>query len=45
LVGRNQCRTTLRNARTVANHNPRAYKAAVAGAYWLNGTEPPGSLF
>jgi hypothetical protein len=24
---------------------PRAYKAAVAGAYWLNGTEPPGSLF
>jgi alkylation response protein AidB-like acyl-CoA dehydrogenase len=34
-----------RNARTVANHNPRAYKAAVAGAYWLNGTEPPGSLF
>jgi alkylation response protein AidB-like acyl-CoA dehydrogenase len=34
-----------RNARTVANHNPRAYKAAVAGAYWLNGTEPPGALF
>jgi alkylation response protein AidB-like acyl-CoA dehydrogenase len=34
-----------RNARTVANHNPRAYKAAVTGAYLLNGTEPPGSLF
>lgn len=34
-----------RNARTVANHNPRAYKAAVVGAYRLNGTEPPGSLF
>jgi alkylation response protein AidB-like acyl-CoA dehydrogenase len=34
-----------RNARTVANHNPRAYKAAVVGAYWLNGTEPPGALF
>lgn len=34
-----------RNARTVANHNPRAYKAAVAGAYWLNGTEPPDALF
>jgi len=34
-----------RNARTVANHNPRAYKAAVVGAYRLNGSEPPGSLF
>ncbi len=34
-----------RNARTVANHNPRAYKAAVVGAYRLNGTEPPASLF
>lgn len=34
-----------RNARTVANHNPRAYKAAVVGAYRLNGTEPPGALF
>jgi alkylation response protein AidB-like acyl-CoA dehydrogenase len=32
-----------RNARTVANHNPRAYKAAVVGAYRLNGTEPPTS--
>ena len=34
-----------RNARTVANHNPRAYKAAVVGAYRLNGTEPPAALF
>lgn len=34
-----------RNARTVANHNPRAYKAAVVGAYRLDGTEPPPSLF
>lgn len=32
-----------RNARTVANHNPRAYKAAVVGAYRLTGTEPPTS--
>jgi alkylation response protein AidB-like acyl-CoA dehydrogenase len=30
-----------RNARTVANHNPRAWKAAVVGAHRLNGTEPP----
>ncbi|MEV1178196.1 acyl-CoA dehydrogenase family protein [Nonomuraea sp. NPDC049784] len=30
-----------RNARTVANHNPRAWKAAVVGAHVLNGTEPP----
>ncbi|GAA1760241.1 acyl-CoA dehydrogenase family protein [Luedemannella helvata] len=30
-----------RNARTVANHNPRAYKAGVVGAYRLNGTQPP----
>lgn len=35
-----------RNARTVANHNPRAYKAGVVGAYLLSGTEPPaGGLF
>jgi alkylation response protein AidB-like acyl-CoA dehydrogenase len=35
-----------RNARTVANHNPRAYKAGVVGAHLLNGTEPPaGGLF
>jgi alkylation response protein AidB-like acyl-CoA dehydrogenase len=32
-----------RNARTVANHNPRAYKAGVVGAYRLNGAEPPTS--
>ncbi|MBB2940924.1 alkylation response protein AidB-like acyl-CoA dehydrogenase [Actinoplanes lutulentus] len=30
-----------RNARTVANHNPRDWKAAVAGAYHLTGQEPP----
>jgi len=30
-----------RNARTAANHNPRQWKQAVAGAYHLGGTEPP----
>ncbi|WP_312867445.1 acyl-CoA dehydrogenase family protein [Amycolatopsis pithecellobii] len=30
-----------RNARTIANHNPRQWKAAVAGAYHLTGEEPP----
>ncbi|MFG1959343.1 acyl-CoA dehydrogenase family protein [Nonomuraea sp. NPDC049028] len=30
-----------RNARTVANHNPRQWKAAVAGAYHLTGEAPP----
>jgi alkylation response protein AidB-like acyl-CoA dehydrogenase len=30
-----------RNARTGANHNPRRWKAAVAGAYHLIGEEPP----
>lgn len=30
-----------RNARTVANHNPRDWKAAVVGAWELSGTEPP----
>lgn len=30
-----------RNARTAANHNPRQWKAAVAGAYHLTGAEPP----
>ncbi|MFF0454444.1 acyl-CoA dehydrogenase family protein [Nocardia africana] len=30
-----------RNARTVANHNPRQWKQAVAGAYHLTGAEPP----
>jgi alkylation response protein AidB-like acyl-CoA dehydrogenase len=32
-----------RNARTVINHNPRLWKAAVVGAYRLSGTEPPKS--
>jgi alkylation response protein AidB-like acyl-CoA dehydrogenase len=32
-----------RNARTVANHNPRHWKAAVVGAYRLKGSEPPTS--
>jgi len=30
-----------RNARTVANHNPRRWKAAVAGRFHLSGEEPP----
>lgn len=30
-----------RNARTVANHNPRDWKAAAIGAYRLTGTPPP----
>ncbi|MCU1735080.1 MULTISPECIES: acyl-CoA dehydrogenase family protein [unclassified Pseudomonas] len=32
-----------RNARTVANHNPRQWKAAVVGAWQLSGTPPPTS--
>lgn len=32
-----------RNARTVANHNPRDWKAAAVGAYRLKGTPPPTS--
>ncbi|MFK3722511.1 acyl-CoA dehydrogenase family protein [Pseudomonas monteilii] len=32
-----------RNARTVANHNPRHWKAAVVGAWQLKGTPPPVS--
>jgi alkylation response protein AidB-like acyl-CoA dehydrogenase len=32
-----------RNARTVANHNPRSWKAAAVGAYHLTGAEPPTS--
>ena len=32
-----------RNARTVANHNPRHWKAAVVGAWQLKGTQPPAS--
>ncbi len=30
-----------RNARTIANHNPREWKLAVAGAYHLTDEEPP----
>jgi len=30
-----------RNARTAANHNPRQWKLAVAGAHHLTGEEPP----
>ncbi|MBV8621089.1 MAG: acyl-CoA dehydrogenase, partial [Curvibacter sp.] len=30
-----------RNARTVANHNPRQWKAAAAGAWHLQGIAPP----
>jgi len=30
-----------RNARTIAGHNPLAYKAYVAGNYAVNGTRPP----
>lgn len=32
-----------RNARTVANHNPRHWKSAVVGAHLLTGAEPPAS--
>jgi alkylation response protein AidB-like acyl-CoA dehydrogenase len=32
-----------RNARTVANHNPRHWKAAVVGAFHLKDTPPPHS--
>lgn len=32
-----------RNARTVANHNPRYYKAGIVGAFLLTGAEPPTS--
>ncbi|MGY2268816.1 acyl-CoA dehydrogenase family protein [Pseudomonas sp. SDO5561_S422] len=32
-----------RNARTVANHNPRHWKAAAVGAWQLKGTPPPTS--
>jgi len=30
-----------RNARTIANHNPRDWKLAVSGAYHLTGEDPP----
>lgn len=32
-----------RNARTVANHNPRAWKAAAIGAWLLDGEAPPAN--
>ena len=32
-----------RNARTVANHNPRQWKAAAVGNWLLTGTQPPTS--
>ncbi|MNJ28630.1 hypothetical protein D3C77_231740 [compost metagenome] len=32
-----------RNARTVANHNPRHWKAAAVGAWYLTDTPPPTS--
>jgi alkylation response protein AidB-like acyl-CoA dehydrogenase len=34
-----------RNARTVANHNPRYYKAGVVGRFLLTGEDPPNSSF
>jgi alkylation response protein AidB-like acyl-CoA dehydrogenase len=34
-----------RNARTVANHNPRAHKAGAVGRFMLTGAEPPNSGF
>jgi alkylation response protein AidB-like acyl-CoA dehydrogenase len=34
-----------RNARTVANHNPRSHKAGAVGRYLLTGEEPPNSGF
>jgi alkylation response protein AidB-like acyl-CoA dehydrogenase len=32
-----------RNARTVASHNPLAYKAHATGNYLVNGTWPPAN--
>ena len=34
-----------RNARTLASHNPRTYKAQVVGANILTGAEPPRNFF
>lgn len=31
-----------RNARTLANHNPRVYKSRIVGNYLVNGILPPG---
>jgi alkylation response protein AidB-like acyl-CoA dehydrogenase len=33
-----------RNARTVASHNPRVYKARIVGDWHLNGTDPNASF-
>ncbi|WP_417509356.1 acyl-CoA dehydrogenase family protein [Microbacterium sp.] len=33
-----------RNARTVASHNPRVYKARIVGDWHLNGTDPTASF-
>ncbi|MGC2175576.1 MAG: hypothetical protein WA614_08955, partial [Acidimicrobiales bacterium] len=32
-----------RNARTIANHNPLAYKARATGDYAVNGNTPPNN--
>jgi len=34
-----------RNARTVASHNPRVYKARIVGAWHVNGTDPITALW
>jgi alkylation response protein AidB-like acyl-CoA dehydrogenase len=34
-----------RNARTVASHNPRVYKARIVGDWHLNGTNPIAAFF
>ncbi|MFT4087945.1 MAG: acyl-CoA dehydrogenase [Gordonia sp. (in: high G+C Gram-positive bacteria)] len=34
-----------RNARTLASHNPRVYKARIVGDYLVNGTDPRPNLF
>jgi alkylation response protein AidB-like acyl-CoA dehydrogenase len=33
-----------RNARTLTSHNPRAYKARIAGGWHLNGSDPVVAL-
>ncbi|MDL9945086.1 acyl-CoA dehydrogenase family protein [Gordonia sp. ABSL11-1] len=34
-----------RNARTLASHNPRVYKARILGDWFVNGTDPVPNLF
>lgn len=34
-----------RNARTLASHNPRIYKARIVGAWHVNGTDPIAALW